>query len=580
MIDCVQTIERQTKACATRLDRVNADVAVLEPKVVTTIKERFWVPAYQRGYRWGAVEVRRLLDDIRDAGAEDYYLQPVVVKSRDDGSWELIDGQQRLTTLYLILKHIGDKYLPATAPGFRLEYETREGSAAYLDALGPEPSDSNIDYFHIHRAFDEVGAWFADQPDATAAAINLYQALSERVRVIWYQAPAAVDSTTLFTRLNLGRIPLTDAELIKALVLSRVRATRPDRLMEVAAQWDAVERDLRAPEAWAFVSGTGTPQSSHIDVILDALAGVRRDRTTPAYLTFETLRKAIEVDPIEFWNEVLGVHARILGWYNDLDLYHRIGYLITRGWTLGQVLELGRGRTRTDLKERLRAAITQDVNLPPDELRGLSYSSAAVNRVLLLMNLETAGRAGIRYSFDAHSSGAWSLEHIHAQNAELLTTEAQWREWIDLAVRALGAIAGPGAAEAAQQIKDDTPPRDVPLRRATFEAIETKVLDAFHACGQEALEDVNGIDNLALLTGAVNTALGNSTFAVKRKEILARDRAGEYIPICTRNIFLKYYTPIGEQQLHVWSSVDREHYLAEIEMVLAPYLCDGGAGDE
>ena len=43
-----------------------------------------------------ADEVRRLLDDIKDAGVRDYYLQPVVVKRLDDGRWELVDGQQRL----------------------------------------------------------------------------------------------------------------------------------------------------------------------------------------------------------------------------------------------------------------------------------------------------------------------------------------------------------------------------------------------------------------------------------------------------------------------------------------------------
>ena len=112
------------------------------------------------------------------------------------------------------------------------------------------------------------------------------------------------------------------------------------------------------------------------------------------------------------------------------------------------------------------------------------------------------------------------------------------------------------------------------MKRTTFEALEKRVLAAFESFGQEAVPDVDGIDNLALLSGAINTALSNSTFAVKREELLARDRAGEYIPPCTGNVFLKYYTPTGDQQLHIWSSVDRQHYLAEMTRVLTPFLRD------
>ena len=55
---------------------------------------------------------------------------------------------------------------------------------------------------------------------------EIYSALSRRVKVIWYEAPETTDSIELFTRPNVGRIPLTDAELVKALLLSRSRAHR------------------------------------------------------------------------------------------------------------------------------------------------------------------------------------------------------------------------------------------------------------------------------------------------------------------------------------------------------------------
>ncbi len=187
--------------------------------------------------------MRRLLEDVTEAGASKYYLQPVVVKPMADGRWELVDGQQRLTTLYLVLRSIR-KYFPESAPRFKLSYETRPGSADYLDDPKESASEENIDYFHMYQAFTVIQAWFEEQANATVAAINLYQALSDTVYVIWYEAPTGseFDSQALFTRLNFGRIPLTDAELVNASLLSGI-----ERKHGTAAQWDSIERDLWSP---------------------------------------------------------------------------------------------------------------------------------------------------------------------------------------------------------------------------------------------------------------------------------------------------------------------------------------------
>lgn len=78
---------------------------ILETKFVADIRGSFYIPSYQRGYRWSETEVVRLLDDIYQNGKKNYCLQPVVVRKKED-RYELIDGQQRLTTLYLIYKYI------------------------------------------------------------------------------------------------------------------------------------------------------------------------------------------------------------------------------------------------------------------------------------------------------------------------------------------------------------------------------------------------------------------------------------------------------------------------------------------
>ena len=76
-------------------------------KGILEIEGKFWVPDYQRGYRWGTTEVELLLNDImenREQHGKNYYLQPIVVKTIDKDYYELIDGQQRLTTSMLLIK--------------------------------------------------------------------------------------------------------------------------------------------------------------------------------------------------------------------------------------------------------------------------------------------------------------------------------------------------------------------------------------------------------------------------------------------------------------------------------------------
>lgn len=107
----------------------------------------FFIPAYQRGYRWTKIEVRKLLDDLKEGAIsrrDEYYsLQPIVVKQRDGGNWELIDGQQRLTTLWLIFNFMQQGGYRRSGAVFDLDYETRRGSRDYLKTLDVEQAKEN-----------------------------------------------------------------------------------------------------------------------------------------------------------------------------------------------------------------------------------------------------------------------------------------------------------------------------------------------------------------------------------------------------------------------------------------------------
>lgn len=562
------------------------DGALLELKLIGDIAGSFRVPRYQRGYRWGRHEVERLLNDIWENGDKDYSLQPIVVKRDAEDVWELVDGQQRLTTLLLIFIYMQRAGLKNVGPQYSLTYDTRPKSRDYLQAPDPSLADDNIDFFHLHAAYTCIQAWFEQKGPTPLKrqeiANDVFRYLCKRVRVIWYEAPKGLDSTTLFTRLNVGRIPLTDAKLFKALLLSRSRggAGTTARALAIAAEWDTVERDLQHSDVWAFVADAAASDTpTRITLLLDTLAGWPRGRTRPRFHTFDALREKVEqVGADAVWDKVVLLHALVLGWYENRDHYHKIGYLVTVGQRFSDLVALAADKAKSEFGAILDGRIRETLDSTPSGVMALSYESEAqrCTRLLLLMNVETVRRMkdSTRYSFRIHRSQAWSLEHVHAQHAESLTKAEQWMKWLRLHREALADLPAIDDARRAELLARIDGVGDK-LDRQVFQVLARDVAAAFTVADTSAAaasHSMHSVSNLALLASGQNSALNNAVFEVKRRRILELDRQGAYIPICTRQVFLKYYTDADAQQVHFWSTQDREAYLAAI------LSSDGGVG--
>lgn len=581
--------------------------ATLEPRLVIQgragvpyVQGDFLVATYQRGYRWGREEVRALLEDIaaneRDAEAQDrkvsdYFLQPVVVIRRGDDraveSWELVDGQQRLTTLYLVVKYI-QGHLPSARLSYQLSYETREDSATFLDSLDPGLADDNIDYRHIATAYAEIEKWFEEQGNAGLAATSMHTALAKWVYVIWYEAPAETSPTDLFIRLNRDRIALTESELVKALVLS---SSGVERREEVAAQWDRFELDLRDRPLWAFLTGSDSEPSTYIDFLLETMPSPsgtgEAERDESRHWLFGRARDHIETRGVEaFWRAVVGHHGLLTGWFKDHKLYHRIGYLVAIGDSITDLVTLSHGLTHSAFSEALEERTRQRLGLSSNDVSLLRYGKSAktdrdCTRVLLLMNVETvlaSADPANRFSFHAYAAARWSLEHIHAQRSEAPDDEKGRREWLAMHQEK---IAGQPWSSESQQVVDSLL-ADLathlarPLTQVDgpgFERLRDRVITLFDAPDAASDDDTHSLGNLALLQREINSMFNNAVFALKRDRMLKLDKQGVYLLPCTRNVFLKYYTT-GKEQASLWGPSDRRPYYDEIILRVGRFLTD------
>jgi hypothetical protein len=280
------------------------------------------------------------------------------------------------------------------------------------------------------------------------------------------------------------------------------------------------------------------------------------------------------------WDHVVDLHSLLSGWFEDREAFHKIGYLTSCRLPFEKVLELADGARRTQFSQRLDDTIARarrvGLNLSVNDLRGLAYGEDddKIRRVLLLMNVETVRRlphSSERFSFHTYAARTWSLEHIHAQNSEGLNTVEQWSEWLRQHRDALPNMPQlkPEDVEDLTSRIDDLLPT---ITLETFQELEAELREIFSPPDSSDTPEEHALSNLALLEKDDNSTLSNWVFEVKRQLVLDRDSRGSYIPVCTRNVFLKYYTDRQAQQLHFWSPQDRGAYLATIEKVLAPYL--------
>lgn len=567
-------------------------------KTITQIKGNFRLPSYQRGYRWTSDEVKRLLEDLHEWRPTNkhpyYYLQPIVLKNlgknaEGQDEYELIDGQQRLTTLRLIMMAL-KKHLPSVVCPYTLTYDTRNKSKEFMEWLTDDPDkaishkNDYIDFRYLHNAYTQITKWIDGQSDPLDATIKLYQLLANSVKVLWYEAAPGESGQELFKRLNIGRIPLTNAELVKALFLNRGSIedsglpSKNLRQEEIATQWDRMEKELHNENIWLFLTNAkGDKYPTRIELIFDFMAG-KKPAEREKYFTFYYFQNRLngkcgpKVDRQTLWNEIVDYYDKLMIWYNDRSLYNRAGALVAMGGNLNVIIndvEKQRLKKKEQIKH-LESKILERI-ASKEELLDLRYGhdDKKIRDTLIWFNVKTMDMSGERFPFGRFKSGSgWSLEHIHAQNSEGLYREVERHEWLRLQIEALRSM--PPTDEIESLIAEAVAAHKMEAVGEKFAPLYNKISLTLTPTLRDEYADLNmhSLRNLALLKCNDNAALNNSVFEVKRVVIAALDRKGSFVPVCTRNVFMKYYTPAGFNQPYFWGEKDREAYIAEIHKVL------------
>lgn len=455
-------------------------------------KYEFFIPDYQRGYKWTRIEVLKLLNDIwdfelnhkKEEDGDFYCLQPVVVKPQD-GKYYVIDGQQRLTTLLIIQQAIKDynviktqsellaeqpelasKMMPTLAgKSYSIEYQTRNKSEIWLQYRNNElEMQKNSDYYHIFRAYQttlDFLKWIdSDTPDDykldglrcpnSSKRINAVTAFDTCIRskcnVIWYELDENNENDhEIFDRLNTGKIPLTNAELIKAMFLQESnfptvtedkKIKSEDYRTNIARQWDDIERKLQDPFFWDFIydyDNVGMAYDTRIEFLFDLLANKEKSNSDRFYFTFDYYDSLFRgykekgEDAIDFvnkeWKRVRALIQTMQDWYDNKTYYHYIGYLISQGHSVNEIKnyqfpndENGNPLPvpkKVDFVKKLEELIR--IQTSKYKHADLMKSKDGLTPTLLLFNVLNVldnSENSDRFPFHYYKNTTWNEEHI------------------------------------------------------------------------------------------------------------------------------------------------------------------------
>lgn len=620
----------------------------IELKSVSELLDmKFFIPSYQRGYRWTEQQVKDLLNDIWEFSKkkkqeyEFYCLQPLVVKPMNNNDkqkarlnineewYEVIDGQQRLTTIFLILSSLKEAIsilgLPTDLYELKYQRESEKFNVTFFlknISYSKEIDDSSIDFFYMGSAFNTIVKWLKDNNVNKGDFCNALlkhdlddnqdnpRDKANNVRFIWYKS-VNEDPIKVFTRLNIGKISLTNAELIKALFLNRSNFGEKDsehlklRQQEIASEWDNIEYTLQNDEFWLFLHEKGYERPTRIDFIFDLICErnslnlgeeLYKSLGNDDYKTFRYFYeyfKSGSSNIEDCWKEVKRYFQTFKEWFDDLELYHYVGYLIEYKYSISELVsEWHSSKEKDSFVKYLKAEINKKIKGCPAldfQYKEDGSDKGKCKPILLFQNIQTVinqnknnlsnedYKLGVFYKFPFHlyKLESWDVEHINSNTTNDEEDADTQKEWL---------------LNVYLSADDDTQQKIW----SYFESTEDEKGKLFEEVKQIipqneewTPEEKNRIWNYTLLDSSTNRSYGNTIFSGKRRVIIGKDKGeliaipkiskdgklqlGEkkkakssFVPPCTKQVFMKYYSATMSNA-NYWTKVDAEGYLNDIK---------------
>lgn len=565
------------------------------------------IPNYQRGYKWEISNVEDLLNDINNINNIDkneHCLHNLTI-IENENKWEIIDGQQRLTTIFLILKYLGKEY-------YSLSYKIRQNTEDFFnneindiiknlkdnkykkelelfnDMKNKNNNYNKQDIYYICRALFTIYNWFnknyKDKP------IEAFIEKLESVYFYKHEIKTNIKGETIFSNLNSGRVPLTYIELIKADLIINISKLETkgneneilinEKRNNIGRLWDEMESWLAQDEVWYWIA----PKNNSVNKLLllfNLCSELKEGENIYEKYYNYVYDKNLKCDYSKIktiWNKIRNYYYTIKDWYLDNDLYHLIGIIVSFDININEFIENNSNiKNKNELKSKLKNEIIRHLKLTNKDNKlkfgdidylELDYNNDKdeVNKIFTLLNClegynnkDNRFNEHFRYRFDIHNKYKWSIEHIIPRNPKKDTILDYFNDIIKIIYNKQN--------EELEKIKGEIKEKlNEPKYKEFNGSIEKLKLSNNDKLKEEFIEDfnniinINNIGNLALLGIDTNSSLKNKIFKEKRNILLKFiSNEGRFIPPLTLKVFSKTFDGANGEEMY-WTHEDFNKY--------------------
>ena len=562
----------------------------------------FIIPYLQRAYKWKEKQAKQMLEDFSEFLKQEktyYCMQPLAVVKTEDNKYELLDGQQRLTTLLILWRILFEDNKENTFYPYIFEYERDSSESNTLlnrysfitesDEI-KKGEHRNIDEYYMSKVYGAIKQYFIDNSDNQKEDFKkLLKGEGKHILFLWYEVNEEEKHTT-FAHLNSGKIELTCSELIKAILLSDDNKESsdnnglPDKSL-VAAQYAEMEEAFNDDRLW-YMLQTDEPlyNGSRMDLLFNMVLNISRKtyEADPKAAFYEVYTEK-RVDLSKFWKDCRTCFVRIMDLYKNPYSYHYMGYLT---YTEGnnKIDDWVKAYKESGLKgciEQLKSKVRESISGLGD-FEKITYSDtskATLRKIFILHNIQTIlihyeaikkANLGLRFSYEQFPfellySQRWDIEHIASQTDNTLTKQKDFKDWI-ASVKA----DYPEIFAQRPELNNEIDLFEKDSKIEMFKQIYNEIVSSAE---KNSPQNKDGLGNLVLLDSHTNRSYHNSLYKRKRKIILAASNIDNqnneyqvtYIPRCTLNVFLKTYNTGMDVNLVEWTQDDYNKYLGDIK---------------
>lgn len=568
---------------------------------------QYYIAPYQRGYKWAADnefdQVPQLLNDTYEAyrqKTDNYFLQFITVQyDKQKERYEVIDGQQRLTTLSLlfyVLATFGKENIAKDKVVYS-RYDEGNVFDSVIDVImkDDESRDTDIetqDFYYLVRAGRCIRKFLRELEQEHEEEIDDYiQYISNNVKIILNIENEFTTPEEVFMNLNDNRVPLSDIYLVKGLLLTlAVRRENTNHIsysyedimsqrMIMGRMWDEIYSwfsDINVSHYFFKEDNAGMTRV--LEMAIGAI--VPQNGNHDLFNLYNAQMKNAK-DAFDKLQRIKHIYLKLKDIYEgDSVLYNMLGYAIfSKSRDDEMRLDLAKDiidKSTRDVKVSLAKQIREKLpklscpqspslsdeeketylknTMRYDSLRYKSQNYPLTNLLLAFSVFPESQESNYRFDFCSYDREKWSFEHISPQHP---------KSQVKISEAAIGIVIE-RILELSHKNEDEKTMLIEQIKNG--EKVNVDDIDFLYDDGV----DLHSLGNMALLSKGENSALSNNPYIAKRNILFNLQNNGNFVPRHTMDVFNKVLnTPSGkpfESDIHVWTNKDITAHIAWMEV--------------